>query len=244
LASKPPTSDTFMREVDDALRQDRALGIWQNYGRSIVIGLIVALIALAGYLYWQSRQRAAAGVEGEKLSQALDDLAAEKTLGLKPTLETLTTANSVGNRAAAKLTLAAMALQKGDTKGAAAQFGAIASDTSLAQPYRDLALVRQTATEFDTLKPETVIARLKPLAISGNPWFGSAGEMVGIAYMRMNKPDLAGATFAALARDENVPDTIRSRVVQLAGVMGIDALPAGAGPGTGTGGAPTGKDKN
>ena len=86
---------------------------------------------------------------------------------------------------------------------------------------------------------EAIVARLKPLAVPGNPWFGSAGEMVAVAYMNMNKPDLAGATFAAMARDEQVPSTIRSRVVQLAGILGIDALPA-----TGPGSAQPAEDKN
>ena len=106
--------------------------------------------------------------------------------------------------------------------------------------HRDLALVRQTAAEYDTLKPEQVVARLKSLAIPGNAWFGSAGEMVGVAYMRMNKPDLAAATFKAMIADEQVPGTIRSRVIQLAGIYGVDADPTGALP---TGTAPAGAGK-
>ena len=66
--------------------------------------------------------------------------------------------------------------------------------------------------------------RLSHLAVPGNPWFGSAGEMVAIAHMRMNKPDLAGPLFQKLAEDKQVPETIRSRARQLAGVMGIDAV--------------------
>ena len=53
-----------------------------------------------------------------------------------------------------------------------------------------------------------------------------AGDMVGISYMKMGKNDLAGALFAAIAGDESVPETIRSRIVQLAGIMGVDAAPA------------------
>jgi hypothetical protein len=73
-----------------------------------------------------------------------------------------------------------------------------------------------------------VVAKLKPLAVTGKPFFGSAGEMTAIAYMNMNKPREAGAMFAALAKDEGVPDSIRSRSVQLAGVLGVDVTPAGA----------------
>ena len=52
------------------------------------------------------------------------------------------------------------ALQANDTKLATAKFRDIAADTSLPAPYRDLALIRQTALEFDQIKPQEVITRL------------------------------------------------------------------------------------
>ena len=231
MASTPPTNEAFLREVDEELRRDQALGIWRTWGRWIIGAVVAGLVALGGGLYWQSQRDAQLGVDGEHLAQALDDLAADKAAAAKPALDGLVASKSAGYRASAKLALASMALQKDDIKGAAAQFGAIAADTSLPQAYRDLALVRQTAAEYDSLKPEQVIARLKPLAIPKNPWFGSAGEMVAVAYLRMNKPDLAGATFSAMMSDETVPSTIRSRVQQLSGSLGVN--PASA-PGTKT----------
>jgi len=225
LATTPPINEQFLREVDDELRRDQALTLWQRYGRLAVIGVLVALLALGGYLFWQSQRTASAGADGEKLSQALDKLGQDKSDGVKPDLEALAKSDTDGMRAAAKLTLAAMALQKDDAKGAATQYGAIAADSSLAKPYRDLALIRQTAAEFDTMKPADVVARLKPLAVPGNPWFGSAGEMTAISYLRLNKTREAGAMFAALGRDEGVPQSIRSRGVQLAGVLGVDVKP-------------------
>src|SRR3546814_4684369 len=69
-----------------------------------------------------------------------------------------------------------------------------------------------------------VVDRLKPLATEGNPWFGSAGEMVAIAYMKMRKPELSGPLFAAMSKDRSVPETIRTRAVQMAGLLGVDAV--------------------
>ena len=119
---------------------------------------------------------------------------------------------------------AGTASRKGDSKAAIAIYSAMTADTKLDQPYRDLALIRQTALEFDALKPQQIIDRLKPLAIEGAPWFGSAGELVAIAYMKTGKPDLAGPMFAAMAKDANVPQSIRSRARQMAGLLGIDAV--------------------
>lgn len=226
MAVPPTTNEEFIREVDDELRREQALTIWKRYGRWI-IGLVVAGLALFGaYLWWQNDSETKRGVEGEQLSTALDDLAAGKSDTAKAELEKLAAAQSSGVAVAAKLATAALALSKGETQAAATTYGAIAADTTLDQPYRDLALVRQTAVEFDTLKPEDVVSRLKPLAAPGNPWFGSAGEMVGIAYLKMGKNDLAAAMFAAVAKDNGVPESIRERVVQLAGNSGADAAPA------------------
>ena len=226
MAVPPTTNEEFIREVDDELRREQALTIWKRYGRWIIVLVVGGLAIFAGYLWWQNDRETKLGVQGEQLSVAMDELSAGKTDAVKPQLDTLATSKSAGVAVAAKLTNAALLLNKGDNKGAAAAFGVIAVDTTLDQPYRDLALVRQTAAEFDTMTPEAVIARLKPLAIKGNPWFGSAGEMVGISYLRKGQNDLAAAMFGAVAKDETVPETIRSRVVQLAGILGVDATPA------------------
>jgi hypothetical protein len=74
------------------------------------------------------------------------------------------------------------------------------------------------------LKPEQVVDRLRGLATKDNPWFGSAGELVGIAYIRMNKRAEAGKLFGEMAATETVPETIRQRAVQLAGLLGVDAV--------------------
>ncbi|MBA3898417.1 MAG: tetratricopeptide repeat protein [Sphingomonadaceae bacterium] len=225
MASTPPTNEAFLREVDEELRRDRMVGVWKRWGRWIVAGVIAALALLAGGIWWNNHRDAQAGVEGEQLATALEDLSSGKQAGLEPKFRALAASKSDGTRAAAALTLADMAMVKGDLRGAARQFGAIAADASLDKPYRDLALIRQTAAEYDTLPPAQVVARLKPLAMPGNPWFGTAGELTGIAYMRMNQPQLAAALFKALAADPGVPETIRSRVVQLAGILGVDAIP-------------------
>jgi hypothetical protein len=43
-------------------------------------------------------------------------------------------------------------------------------------PYRNAALIRQDALEFDRLPPQEVITRLQSMSKPGEPWFGSAGE--------------------------------------------------------------------
>ena len=105
-------------------------------------------------------------------------------------------------------------------------YTAMSADKGLEQAYRDLALVRATALEFDALKPDQVISRLQPLAQTGQPFFGSAGEMTALAMLAKGQKTQAGQLFAKLAADKDVPETIRSRAVQIASSLGVDASAA------------------
>ena len=125
-------------------------------------------------------------------------------------------------KASALFTKAALALEQNDVKAATATFRDVAADDSLPKPYRDLALIRQTSLEFDSLKPEQVIGRMEPLAKPGPPWFGSAGELTGAALLKQGKKQEAARLFATLARDRNVPETLRDRAVQIASSLGVD----------------------
>ena len=78
--------------------------------------------------------------------------------------------------------------------------------------------------EFDKLAPQKIIDRLKPLAKPGNPWFGSAGEMTALAYLKMGKDNLAGPIFAQIAKQEELPASLRGRATQMAGALGIDTV--------------------
>ena len=227
MAVPPTTEEAFIREVDEELRRDTLQGFWKKWGRVLIGATLGGLALFGGWLWWQERRIETAGKEGEELTRSLEALSAGNAAGAEKGLTGLAGSDVEGHRVLALLAQADLALQKGDTKKAAETYGKIAADADFAQPWRDLALVRQTSAEYESLKPDQVVARLKPLAVAGNPWFGSAGELTAMAYLKMGKPDLAGALFAAMAKDEKVPDTIRSRAVQMAGTLGVDAvLPA------------------
>ena len=229
MAIAPQNNEAFLREVDEQVRIDSAQRFWKRWG-TIIIGLvIVALVVLGGWLWWDANRKATAGVDGEKLALALDNLSEGRATKAETELKALTDSASPGNRAASQLAIAASLLTKNDTNGAIAAYAKVAADTSLGQPFRDVATIRGTAAGFDTMKPEEVIAKLKPLAVKGNPWFGSAGEMTAISYMKINKTREAGELFAALGKDEGVPESIRSRSVQLASVLGVDVTPVAKG---------------
>lgn len=224
MALSPQSNEAFLREVDEELRKDQALHVWQNYGRWIIVGIVVALGAFGGYLYWQHHSEGERAVEGDKYAAAFKALGENKPQLAETSLKELAESGTPGFSASARFTQATVLLQKNDLKGAAALFGAIAADADMPQEFRDLALIRQTMVEYDTMKPEAVVARLGGLAVKDSPWYGSAGELVAGAYLRQGKRAEAGKLYGAIAKDEGVPRSIRQRAVQMAGVLGVDAI--------------------
>lgn len=223
MAIPPNTNEAFLREVDEELRRDELANVWRRYGRWLVVAVLAGLAAFGGWLYWQHYQQQRSSADGEKLLAAYDQLAANKDAQAAPALADLAASRSPGYRAVAKFSQADVLLKKNDLKGAAARFAEIAADKSIAQPFRDLALIRQTTAEYDSLKPQVVVERLRLLAQKGNPWFGSAGELVGAAYLQMNRRELAHTLFTQMSTDEGVPESIRQRAVQMASTLGASA---------------------
>ena len=224
MALSPQSNEAFMREVDEELRKDQALHVWQNYGRWIIVAVVAGLIAFGGWLYWQSHSDGRRGEEGEKLKAAVKALSENKGQEAEAPLKELAGSSSSGFNAAARFAQADALLAKNDLKGGAAILAAIAADGGVPQEFRDLALIRQTAAEYDSLKPDQVVARLGSLAVKDSPWFGSAGEMVAIAQLRLGKRAEAGKLYGEISKTDGVPRAIRTRALQMAGVLGVDAV--------------------
>lgn len=217
--------EVFLREVDDAVRQDQLEGFMSRYGKALLAIIVVALLAFGGWIYWDHRQTKAREERAEAYVQALDSLQSENLDAAKAKLTPIAAASgSDANVTSARLLLGGIALRQDRKADALRLFRQVSADGDAPQPMRDLAVVREVATEFDAMKPQDVIARLKPLAVPGNAWFGVAGEMVGMAYLKQGKQDQAGPLFAAIAKDEKVEQGLRSRARQLAAVLGVDAV--------------------
>jgi hypothetical protein len=223
----PPTdatNDAFVREVDEEFRRSQIVGIWTNYGKIIIGAVVAGLLVLAGVLYYNNLTERASGSQGRQFDQAMRDISEKQEAKASPELRKLATTGNPGYRAMARFAEAQLLFAKKDVKGAAARFAEIAADTDLPQPYRDRALVQQTLVEFDTMKPEAVVDRLKSLAVPDSSWFGSAGEMVAAAYLKMGKRDQAAKLYGQIGQSTGfVPDGIRQRAVQMAGTLGVDA---------------------
>jgi hypothetical protein len=226
LAQPPDISETFLREVDENLRRDRMRDFAKRYGTWLIAAVVLFLAASGGWIYWQHYQQQRSEQQVEQLAQVYKDIGTGSTTGAAQQLDTLSNSGRKAVGASAKFVRAALALQQNDLKAATVRYRELANDDSLPQAYRDIALIRQTALEFDQIPPQEVISRLTPLAKPGTPWFGTAGEMTAMAMIKQGNKAEAGRLLAAIAKDRNVPEPIRDRTLQIAGSLGVDVSSA------------------
>lgn len=223
MALPTDSSETFFKEVEENLRRDRLQDFAKTYGKWLVAAVVLFLGATGGWIYWEQQRDRKVAEESEKLHATFADIAAGRQQNVPQRLQELQRSGNDVVRATAILTEAAVALEKNDRSGAIAKYRSVADNKGLPEIYRDVATIRLTALEFDTLQPNQVIARLEPLTKPGNAWYGSAGEMTAMALLKQGKKAEAARLFATIAADKQVPDSIRSRAVQIAGTLGVDA---------------------
>ncbi len=219
MALTPEHNDALIREVDDAVRRDDIMSFWQRYGRLAGVAVGVALAGFGAWLLWLNHQHGQAEQASEQFAVMLKSATA--TQFDQENYGKLTKGGSPGYSAEAELVKAALASGKADVKAALAAYDAVRADNGTPEPIKELALLRRTALDFDAMKPQQIVDGLKALAVPGGPWFGSAGEMTALAYLKMNKKREAADMFASVNRDPTVTDSIRLRAGQMAGMLGV-----------------------
>jgi len=222
LALPPDPLESFQREVDENLRRDQLADFGKKYGKWIALGVFLFLVAVGGSLFWQDRVIKKQEAQAEELADIVKDLGAGQKDGADQRLAALAEEGKGATRAAALMASAALKLQSADREGAIAGYKAVAEDDDLPQPYRDLALIRQTLLEIDSnlIQPDAVIARMQPLTVPESPWYGTAGEITASALLKAGRKDEAGKLFAAIAENASVPQSLRERAADVALSLG------------------------
>jgi len=216
--------DVLLREVDDAVRQEQYAEAAKRYGKPALIGVALVIAALFAFTMWDISKRDAKEADSEALVGALDQVERGDLASGDAALNAVIADSNPGAQAAARLLKAGIAMEQAKPAQAAALYDQVAADGDAPQAFRDIATIRGVTARYDTMKPADVIAKLKPLAVPGNSFFGPAGELVAMAYLDQGKQAEAGALFAAIAKDDATSDTLRSRTRQMAGLLGVDAI--------------------
>lgn len=214
----PDATDVFIREVDEELRRDQLANIWRQYGRTLLIGIGLFLVALAGVLFWRESQKEARQQLAARYIQALK-LVDKQDSKAQAELHAIEKQGTPGYRALSRFAQATLAIKGGHMPDALKIYDAIIADTSVAAPFRDAARLKAVQLRFDAMSPAARIAALQPLAQPGGPWYGPAGELLAVSYLDNGQPALARALLDSIGKDESVLNTVRARATQMAAML-------------------------
>jgi hypothetical protein len=105
---------------------------------------------------------------------------------------------------------------KGDFAGAVAGFDAVAADSSISEPLRDMARLRAALLLVDSGSYADVAARVEPLAADTNPLRHSAREALALSAWKEGRAADALELAEQVSSDDGAPRNIRERATLLA----------------------------
>jgi hypothetical protein len=229
-------TDEFIREVDEAVRQEQWLKLWKQYGSYFVVAALAVVIGSAAAIGWRAWQ------EHQRLDEARRYAAAQRLLGDDKPAEAaaafaaLADDASSGYRVLARLRAAEAQAQAGDPAAATATLEQLAANQDADPVYRSLGELLAAQRDFADAQPSAALTELEPLVGINGPWRYSALELRALAQMQSG--DTAGArqTLEDLLADPLTPPDLGRRAAQLLAFLG--GAPATEQPAAATGREP------
>ena len=203
--------DTMAREIEEELRRERLLQLWDKYGTYVLGAAVAIVVGVLGYQYFESRRAAAAEAASIQYIVALRDFAYSKPAEAQKSLENLLVTAPSGYVALARLRLAASEQSAGNLAEAVAAYDDVAKDSSVDSILADYARLQAAMLKLDTASFTDVKNRLTPLAGDRNPWRHSAREFLGMAAYKAGRQAEARNYFQRLVADRSTPPGIVER---------------------------------
>jgi hypothetical protein len=205
------SDDSFIREVNQELRQDNAKALWDRYG-PIAIGVAIAVVLVtAVWVAWDHWTQTRANASGDAYSQALTLARQGRTDEAKAALAQLEADGYGAYPVLARMRGATLLVEAGDHQGAVAAFDAVAADTSVPVSLRDIAKLRAALLLVDHGAYADVSSRAEALTVDTNPLRHSAREALALAAWKDGRHADASTLFAQITDDEGAPRNVRER---------------------------------
>ena len=210
----------IMQEIDDELKRERAAKMWNEYGPSLMVGVVALVVFTGGFSFWNHHTLQQNVKQSNLLISALE------TQFQETALDAASNVLEGQHKSIALFQSAGLKAQDGRKTDAAAQYRTVVSNTSAPQALRDLALVNAVALEWELGlgEPATLLAEIKPLSVRKGPWAKQAALQAGlIAAEGMQDYKGALSYLNILTGDETTPATLQSRARALDHLYGMKA---------------------
>lgn len=186
----------FFHEVEEDLRRDQALALWNKYGNLMVGAVLLLILAVAGQWGWTKY------TTHQRLQASADFLAAAANADVAQREAALAKVVADGGAygVLARYRLAETAAQAGDKAKARGILGEIAADPATDPALAGLARVEAALLELEIGKPDQAAALVKDMLQEGNAYRLAALEVTGLAALAGGDKAGAKASFEELKK--------------------------------------------
>ncbi|MFZ1814712.1 MAG: tetratricopeptide repeat protein [Rhizobiaceae bacterium] len=205
------SDDSFIREVDEELRQDQFKSLWNRFGNIIIAVAVLIVVATGSYRFWENYTSKQAAASGDAFLSAIDLAAQGKQDDAIAKFDELAKSGHGQYPALARLRVAGEKIARGDAAGAIADFDALAGDGAIPEPLRSVASLRAGMAAVDTETYEQVKARLESLAAAGGHYRHLAREALGLSALRNGADQEALVWFQSIVDDAGSAGNVRTR---------------------------------
>jgi hypothetical protein len=205
------SDDSFVREVNEELRQDQLKALWRRYGLIAVAAVVLVLAGTAGYVGWNYWSEQRANRSGDQFSQALQLANQGRTDEALQALRQLEADGYGAYPVLARMRAATVLAEAGDYEEAIAGFDSVAADGSVPTSIRDMARLRAAFLLVDHGSYADVAQRAEPLSDDANALRHSAREAMALAAWNEQNYDNAMRLYELIIEDSAAPSNMRQR---------------------------------
>ncbi len=212
----------IFREIDEELRHDRFEKLWREYGRYVIAGAVVVVLAVAGASGWRQYQESQRIADGARFAAAKAMSDDGKTEDAAALFAALGRESGTSYGTLARFHEAALSARERNAEAAVGLYDALAADTGIDAPFRDLATILSASVRANGSSPDAAAIndRLRPLIDAGGTWRHSALEILGTLAHRSGDMTKAKELFKRIVDDVEAPRGLRARAAQMLAIMG------------------------
>ncbi len=203
--------DSLLREVDEELRREQFLKLWEKYGTYVVAAVVLIIASVGGYKYYDYRRVQAAEAAGMRLAAAAREAAENKTAEAQKALQDIAATAPSSYALLARLRLAAAERAAGKTLEAAVAYEAVAETSGIDPLLSSYARLQAAMLRLDSASWTDMQNRLNDLAADGSAWRFSARELLGLAARKAGMTAEARKYFQGLLGDRDTPPALGER---------------------------------
>ena len=183
---------------------------WNEYGRTVVVGVVLGLGGIVGWNGWQSHQERRAEEASEMYAQVVEDAAQGRHADARTRAALLLTEfPRSGYATLAAFVASASAAAQGDLAEARSRLSWIAENASR-EAYRDLARIRLARVLLDEADTDSALDTLAE--VSSGAFDSVAGELRGDIHLARGSRDEARSAWRNVLDGEEALPSSRARV--------------------------------